>query len=163
MRLRPNGQSGALVSSMDSFRSYQRTQAWIWEHQALLRSRSVAGDAGVREAFERERREILIHHVNRRDLKAEVVKMRRRMRSELSRSQGGEFDIKQDAGGMADIEFLVQYWVLAHAAEYPDLVEYSDNVRQLEALARNGLVPGATADRIKSIYLNLRGSATNWH
>ena len=159
MRLRPNGQSGALVSSMDSFRSYQRTQAWIWEHQALLRSRSVAGDAGVREAFERERREILIHHVNRRDLKDEVVKMRRRMRSELSRSQGGEFDIKQDAGGMADIEFLVQYWVLAHAAEHPDLVEYSDNVRQLEALARNGLVPGATADRIKSIYLNLRGSA----
>ena len=159
MRLRPNGQSGALVSSMDSFRSYQRTQAWVWEHQALLRSRSVAGDAGVREAFENERREILIHHVNRRDLKAEVVKMRRRMRSELSRSHGGEFDIKQDAGGMADIEFLVQYWVLAHAAQYPDLVEYSDNVRQLKALARNGLVPGATADRIKSIYLNLRGSA----
>ena len=159
MRLRPNGQSGALVSSMDSFRSYQRTQAWVWEHQALLRSRSVAGDAGVCEAFERERREILIHHVNRRDLKAEVVKMRRRMRSELSRSRGGEFDIKQDAGGMADIEFLVQYWVLAHADQYPDLVEYSDNVRQLEALARNGLVPGATTDRIKSIYLNLRGSA----
>ena len=159
MRLRPNGQSGALVSSMDSFRSYQRTQAWIWEHQALLRSRSVAGDANVREAFERERREILIQHVNRRDLKAEVAKMRRRMRSELSRSRGGEFDIKQDAGGMADIEFLVQYWVLAHAAEHPDLVEYSDNVRQLEALARNGLVPGTTADRIKSIYLNLRGSA----
>ena len=159
MRLRPNGQSGALVSSMDSFRSYQRTQAWVWEHQALLRSRSVAGDAGVREAFERERREILIHHVNRRDLKAEVVKMRRRMRSELSRSRGGEFDIKQDAGGMADIEFLVQYWVLAHADQYPDLVEYSDNVRQLEALARNGLIPGTTADRIKSIYLHLRGSA----
>ena len=159
MRLRPNGQSGALVSSMDSFRAYQRTQAWVWEHQALLRSRSVAGDAGMREAFERERREILIHHVNRQDLKAEVVKMRKRMRSELSHSRDGEFDIKQDAGGMADIEFLVQFWVLAHAAEYPDLVEYSDNVRQLEALARNGLVPGATADRIKSIYLNLRNSA----
>ncbi len=159
MRLRPNGQSGALVSSMDAFRSYQRTQAWVWEHQALLRSRSVAGDAAVREAFERERCDILIHHVNRRDLKAEVVKMRRRMRSELSRGRGGEFDIKQDAGGMADIEFLVQYWVLAHAADHPDLVEYSDNVRQLEALARNGLVPGTSADRIKSIYLNLRGSA----
>jgi len=158
-RLRPNGQSGALVSSMDNFRSYQRDQAWVWEHQALLRSRSVAGDAGVREAFERERRDILIHHVNRRDLKAEVVRMRRRMRSELSHGHGGEFDIKQDAGGMADIEFLVQYWVLANAAEYPDLVEYSDNVRQLEALARNGLVPGATTDRIKSIYLHLRSSA----
>ena len=158
-RLRPNGQSGALVSSMDGFRSYQRTQAWVWEHQALLRSRSVAGDAGVCEAFERERRDILIHHVNRRDLKAEVVKMRRRMRSKLSHGGSGEFDIKQDAGGMADIEFLVQYWVLAHAADYPDLVEYSDNVRQLEALARNGLVPGATTDRIKSIYLNLRSSA----
>ncbi len=157
-RLRPNGQSGALVSSMESFRSYQRTQAWVWEHQALLRSRSVAGDADVREAFERERRDILIHHVNRGELKAEVVRMRRRMRSELSRASSGEFDIKQDAGGMADIEFLVQYWVLAHAAEHPDLVEYSDNVRQLEALARNGLVPGATTDRIKSIYLNLRGS-----
>lgn len=158
-RLRPNGQSGPLVSSMDSFRSYQRTQAWVWEHQALLRSRSVAGDAGVREAFEHERRDILIHHVKRQDLKAEVVKMRRRMRSELSHGRGGEFDIKQDAGGMADIEFLVQYWVLANAAEYPDLVEYSDNVRQLEALARNGLVPGATTDRIKSIYLHLRSSA----
>ena len=156
-RLRPNGQSGPLVSSMSAFSAYQRSKAWVWEHQALLRSRSVAGAAGVREAFERERREVLTHHVNRSELKEEIVKMRKRMRAELSRSGRGEFDLKQDPGGLADIDFIIDYWVLAHAEEFPDLVEFPDKVRQLEALARNGLISARRANRVQTAYLALRG------
>ena len=99
-RLRPNGRAGALVSSMSAFRAYQTNKAWVWEHQALLRSRAVAGAMNVREAFERVRRDVLVHHVNRSDLRSEIVRMRARMRNELSRSGSGEFDLKQDAGAL---------------------------------------------------------------
>ena len=158
-RLRPNGQAGALVSSMTAFTAYQTNKAWVWEHQALLRSRAVAGSSSVREAFEQVRRDVLVNHVNRSDLKSEIVRMRARMRNELSRSGRGEFDLKQDAGGIADIEFLVDYWVLSNSAEFPDLVEFPDKVRQLEALVKNDLVPADRADRVRSIYLALRASA----
>lgn len=159
MRLRPNGRAGALVSSMTAFTTYQTSKAWVWEHQALLRSRAVAGDANVRQAFEQKRLDVLTHHVNRSDLKAEIVRMRARMRTELSRSGQGEFDLKQDAGGIADIEFIIDYWVLSHSAEMPDLVEFPDKVRQLEALVRNGLISAERADRVQSTYLALRASA----
>jgi glutamate-ammonia-ligase adenylyltransferase len=99
---------------------------------------------------------VLVSHVDRTKLEAEVVKMRRRMREELSLAAAGSFDIKQDPGGIADIEFLVDYWVLAHSAEYPELVEFPDNIRQLEALARVGLVPEALCLRLKEAYLALR-------
>ena len=157
-RLRPNGRAGALVSSMSAFQAYHEDKAWVWEHQALLRSRAVAGSAHVREAFERVRRDVLVNHVNRGDLKGEIVSMRARMRGELSKSGRGEFDLKQDAGGIADIEFLVDYWVLSRSAEFPDLVEFPDKVRQLEALVRNGLISAERADRVRSIYLALRAS-----
>jgi len=155
-RLRPSGASGLLVSSMDTFRKYQREQAWVWEHQALLRSRSVAGPAGLRRLFEEERREILMHHVDRSKLRDEVRSMRERMRAELSGSKTGEFDLKQDPGGLADIEFLVDYWVLDHAAQYPELIEFPDNIRQLEALERVGLVPGEQCRRLIEIYIQIR-------
>ena len=158
-RLRPNGRAGALVSSMSAFQAYQTSKAWVWEHQALLRSRAVAGATSVREAFERFRRDVLVHHVNRSDIKSEIVRMRARMRNELSRSGSGEFDLKQDAGGIADIEFIIDYWVLSHSAECPDLVEFPDKVRQLEALVRNDLISAEQADRVRSIYLALRASA----
>ena len=158
-RLRPNGQAGALVSSMTAFTAYQTNKAWVWEHQALLRSRAVAGSSSVREAFEQVRCDVLVNHVNRSDLKSEIVRMRARMRNELSRSGRGEFDLKQDAGGIADIEFLVDYWVLSNSAEFPDLVEFPDKVRQLEALVKNDLVRADRADRVRSTYLALRASA----
>ena len=158
-RLRPNGQSGPLVSSMPAFKPYQRNKAWVWEHQALLRSRAVAGASSVREEFERERRDVLINHVNRDALKQEIVKMRGRMRAELSRSARGEFDLKQDAGGIADIEFIIDYWVLAQSKEFPDLVEYPDKVRQLDGLVEHGLISARRAYRMRTIYLALRGSA----
>jgi [glutamine synthetase] adenylyltransferase / [glutamine synthetase]-adenylyl-L-tyrosine phosphorylase len=155
-RLRPSGRAGLLVTSLDGFRRYQETEAWVWEHQALLRSRALAGTPSVCEAFERVRREVLVAHIDRAKLKGEVAKMRRRMRTELSEAKAGEFDLKQDAGGIADIEFLVDYWVLAHSAEYPELAEFPDNVRQLEALERVGLLTAERSARLKDAYLALR-------
>ena len=155
-RLRPDGGAGLLVTSLGSFHRYQRKHAWTWEHQALLRSRAVAGSAAVGEAFERERRDVLVNHVDRSRLKSEVAAMRKRMRRELSRSDSDSFDLKQDAGGLADIEFLVDYWVLANAREYPELVEFPDNVRQLEALEKTGLVDAGRCRALTEGYLELR-------
>jgi [glutamine synthetase] adenylyltransferase / [glutamine synthetase]-adenylyl-L-tyrosine phosphorylase len=158
-RLRPSGRAGLLVTSVEGFRRYQIEEAWAWEHQALLRSRALAGAPAVCDAFEQTRREVLVAHVDRSKLKAEVAKMRRRMRNELSQAKDGEFDLKQDAGGIADIEFLIDYWVLEHSAEFPELVEFPDNVRQLEALERVGLVVGERCGRLKDAYLTLRQRA----
>lgn len=155
-RLRPSGRSGLMVASLDAFAVYQRRDAWTWEHQALLRSRSVAGDAGLRALFEQERREVLCHHVKREQLAEDVRAMRARMRRELSKGGADRFDIKQDAGGLADLEFLVDYWVLRSAGDWPELVTYPDNVRQLEALERVGLITSALASELRAIYLAFR-------
>ena len=157
-RLRPDGRAGALVSSMRAFEAYQSDKAWVWEHQALLRSRAVAGTQSVRDAFEKVRGGVLTRHVKRSDLQQEIARMRARMRSELSRSGRGEFDLKQDAGGIADVEFIIDNWILSHAGEYPDLVEFPDKVRQLEALVRHGLLSVEQAEQVRSIYLALRAS-----
>jgi [glutamine synthetase] adenylyltransferase / [glutamine synthetase]-adenylyl-L-tyrosine phosphorylase len=156
MRLRPNGKGGFLMTGIDAFERYQQTDAWTWEHQALLRARAVAGDAKLCEAFEAVRRRTLSVAVRRDTLRADVSEMRLRMRRELSRSGAGQFDIKQDAGGIADIEFLVQYWVLAAAQAHPELLTYTDNVRQLEGLAAVGVLNDATAAWLKEAYISYR-------
>ena len=155
-RLRPSGRAGLLVTGIDGFYRYQTHDAWVWEHQALLRSRALAGSRRVCAEFERLRRDVLVAHVDRAKLKIDVARMRRRMRTELTLAKTGSFDLKQDRGGLADIEFLVDYWVLASSHEQPELVEFPDNVRQLEALERVGLVPAERCRRIKEAYLALR-------
>jgi glutamate-ammonia-ligase adenylyltransferase len=155
-RLRPSGRSGLLVTSLEGFRHYQTQDAWVGEHQALLRSRALAGSEDVCRAFEAIRRDVLVSHVKRATLKSEVAKMRRRMRTELSLAKEGRFDLKQDVGGIADIEFLIDYWVLAHSADFPELVEFPDNIRQLEALERVGLVSAERCAKLKDAYLALR-------
>jgi glutamate-ammonia-ligase adenylyltransferase len=156
MRLRPNGKGGFLMTGIDAFERYQQSEAWTWEHQALLRARAVAGDASLRAAFEAVRRRTLASAVRRATLRSDVLEMRLRMRKELSRSGPQEFDIKQDAGGIGDIEFLVQYWVLAGARAHPQLLTYTDNIRQLEGLAAVGMIDEGTALWLKETYIAYR-------
>jgi len=156
IRLRPSGASGLLVSTLSALDIYQRQDAWTWEHQALLRSRAVAGDPGVREAFEKLRVHALTHYVRQEKLASEVLEMRRRMRDELSRGTAELLDVKQDPGGITDIEFLVQYLVLREAHRFPDLVRWSDNIRQLEALAAHGILAPSDAEELADAYRSYR-------
>jgi len=151
-RLRPSGKGGLLVQSVEGFGDYQRNDAWTWEHQALLRARAVAGAPALRERFEALRRDILRFAVRRDTLREDVRAMRERMRAELSRSGPGQFDLKQDAGGITDIEFLAQYWTLLWSERYAELVTYSDNIRQLESLASIDLVSQQTVDVLTGAY-----------
>ena len=156
-RLRPNGKGGFLITGIDAFESYQDTEAWTWEHQALLRARAVAGAPELCLRFEAARRRALCVSVRRDSLRTEVLEMRERMRRELSKAKAGEFDLKQDLGGIADIEFLVQYWVLAAAKDHPQLADYTDNIRQLEGLAAVGVLDNETAVWLMQAYRDYRG------
>jgi glutamate-ammonia-ligase adenylyltransferase len=152
VRLRPSGKGGMLVTSIHAFAEYQRNEAWTWEHQALLHARSVAGAPELRADFEAIRLDVLSNHVRRDTLRTEVRTMRERMRKELSRAKGSQFDIKQDAGGVADIEFLAQYWALEWAKDYPPVAMFSDTIRQLESVASADLVSQVTVDLLIVAY-----------
>lgn len=151
-RLRPDGRRGLLVTSTDAFERYQEDNAWTWEHQALLRARAVAGSAAVADEFERIRRETLVGRVRRDTLSADVISMRERMRKKLDRSSDKLFDLKHGRGGIGDIEFLVQYLVLDRAHEKPDVIFYSDNIRQLDALTAEGCLAPAIGDALQDAY-----------
>lgn len=155
-RLRPSGRKGLLVTSIDAFERYQEQNAWTWEHQALLRARAVAGSSRIAAGFDRIRAETLTTRVRQQALKDDVLAMRARMRSELDQSDAFRFDLKQGEGGVGDIEFIVQYLVLREAAAHPAVIEYSDNIRQLDALAGCGALTRATADAIQEIYRQYR-------
>lgn len=152
MRLRPSGNSGLLVTSLDAFAEYQRHAAWTWEHQALVRARPVAGDAALGERFAAVRREVLGRARDPQTLQREVREMRERMRQELGQRDAARFDLKQGAGGIADIEFMVQYLVLRFAHGYPDLLVWSDNIRLLETLGAAGLLARETAAFLAEAY-----------
>jgi [glutamine synthetase] adenylyltransferase / [glutamine synthetase]-adenylyl-L-tyrosine phosphorylase len=152
VRLRPSGKGGMLVTSIDAFRDYQRGEAWTWEHQALLHARAVAGDPALGADFETLRLDVLRHCVRRATLQTEVRDMRERMRRELSAAATGQFDIKQDSGGVADIEFLAQYWALRWADTHPPVAWFSDTIRELESVASANLVPQERVDRLVGAY-----------
>jgi [glutamine synthetase] adenylyltransferase / [glutamine synthetase]-adenylyl-L-tyrosine phosphorylase len=156
VRLRPSGKGGLLVTNIRAFAEYQQKEAWTWEHQALLHARAVAGAPELRGEFEHIRMEVLQHHVRRETLRDEVRNMRERMHKELSKARPGEFDIKQDRGGVADIEFLAQYWSLKWADQYPPVAMFSDTIRQLESVASADLVPQATVDALTAAYRSYR-------
>ena len=156
MRLRPNGNSGMLVSSLEAFEEYQKNAAWTWEHQALLRARAVAGDPAVIQQFQRIRREVLSRERDPEKLRADVREMREKMRGSLDKSNGQQFDIKQGVGGIADIEFMVQYSVLRWAYKHPDLLDWTDNIRLLDSLARHRLFEGEVAELLAENYRALR-------
>jgi [glutamine synthetase] adenylyltransferase / [glutamine synthetase]-adenylyl-L-tyrosine phosphorylase len=151
-RLRPSGKGGMLITQIDAFADYQKNEAWTWEHQALLHARAVAGDSELRARFEQVRDTALQRDVKRAGLAREVGEMRERMRRELSRAKPGQLDLKQDRGGVADIEFLAQYWALLYAASHPPVAMFSDTIRQLESVASADLVPQADVDVLTHAY-----------
>jgi glutamate-ammonia-ligase adenylyltransferase len=160
MRLRPSGASGLLVTSLASFSDYQRNKAWTWEHQALVRARCVAGDANLAQRFNGLRHELLAQTRDPELLKKEIVEMRERMRESLDRSTDTEFDLKQGCGGIADIEFMVQFgvlnWTHLTAESAPALDTYTDNVRLLEGFAAQQQMSAEDAQQLSDIYRRYR-------
>ncbi|MDP6675524.1 MAG: bifunctional [glutamate--ammonia ligase]-adenylyl-L-tyrosine phosphorylase/[glutamate--ammonia-ligase] adenylyltransferase [Gammaproteobacteria bacterium] len=155
-RLRPNGKSGLLVSSLAAFYRYQRTEAWTWEQQALLRGRPVAGDVPLMTAFEELRSRVLVENVHHDSLQSDVIEMRQRMREGLNGGTDKLFDLKQDLGGVTDIEFIVQYLVLKEACHKPELTVWSDNIRQLETLVSAQILSDSDAELLSSAYRKFR-------
>lgn len=155
-RLRPSGRAGLLVSSFAAFADYQHHQAWTWEHQALTRTRVVAGPSALAERFQALRRAVLGRPRDPVLLRREVREMRERMRTELDTGTAELFDLKQGRGGIADIEFMVQYQILAMAHRCPDVLIYPDNIRQLDSLERFGVVSVADAACLRNAYRTLR-------
>ena len=160
LRLRPNGDSGLVATTLAAIRRYQFESAWTWEHQALVRSRTVAGDAGLREALEALRVEVLRLPRSSQPLADDVISMRHKMLAErppVGRAEC-DFDLKHDAGGIVDIEFMVQYLVLAHAHQLPDIAVWSDVVRLLESLQQAGVVSEQVAEALRVSYLDYRSA-----
>ncbi|WP_447652025.1 bifunctional [glutamate--ammonia ligase]-adenylyl-L-tyrosine phosphorylase/[glutamate--ammonia-ligase] adenylyltransferase [Pseudomonas abietaniphila] len=171
MRLRPSGASGLLVSSLGAFARYQENEAWTWEHQALVRARVLVGSADVGKKFEAVRATVLGRERDLATLRQEVSEMRAKMRDNLgtkgtTAGKGANafeatssFDLKQDAGGIVDIEFMVQYAALAWSREHPALLRYTDNIRILEGLEEAGLIPAADASLLREVYKAYRSAA----
>jgi glutamate-ammonia-ligase adenylyltransferase len=155
--LRPDGASGMLVSSVAAFERYQAQSAWVWEHQALTRARFCAGDAGIGARFEAIRGEVLCHDRSAEAgrLREEVLKMRQRMH-QAHPTSGNQFDLKHDAGGMIDIEFIVQYLVLRHAATHPQLTANAGNIALLHRAGELGLIDAGLADAAADAYRDFR-------
>lgn len=171
MRLRPSGASGLLVSSLGAFDRYQQNEAWTWEHQALIRARVLVGSQDVGQAFEQVRAKVLGQQRDLAKLRQEVSEMRAKMRDNLGTKTTAAgtganafeatavFDLKQDAGGIVDIEFMVQYAALAWSAQHPSLLRYTDNIRILEGLEQVGLMPAADAHLLREVYKAYRSAA----
>jgi len=166
MRLRPSGNSGLLVSSLAAFEKYQSKEAWTWEHQALVRARVVAGSEVLARAFGQVRYDILTQPRDQQTLRAEVSDMRRKMREQLGSASKSRtapnspplFNLKQDAGGIVDIEFMVQYAALAWASQAPKIIQYTDNIRILGSLEEAGLLDAESVAHLIAAYKAFRST-----
>ncbi|MDC9595719.1 bifunctional [glutamate--ammonia ligase]-adenylyl-L-tyrosine phosphorylase/[glutamate--ammonia-ligase] adenylyltransferase [Xenorhabdus anantnagensis] len=155
-RLRPSGESGMLVSTLEAFDDYQKNEAWTWEHQALIRARMVFGDEKMRDHFERIRRETLCLPRDPDLLRQQVREMREKMYRHLGSHQQDQFDIKADPGGITDIEFIAQYQVLRYAPENAKLTRWSDNVRIFELMANYNIMDEQEAMALTQAYITMR-------
>jgi glutamate-ammonia-ligase adenylyltransferase len=162
LRLRPNGESGLLVTDLDAFRRYQLREgdaantAWVWEHQALTRARYCAGDAEIGAKFEAIREQVLTTPRDAAPLAKEIVEMRERVGAGHPNHTPALFDLKHDRGGMVDIEFTVQYWVLLHAARDPELIRNTGNIALLREVSRFGLMSAEEAETVGAAYRTYR-------
>jgi glutamate-ammonia-ligase adenylyltransferase len=156
LRLRPSGSSGLLVSSVEAYEAYQMDSAWTWEQQSLVRARYIAGDPTVAERFTSIRHRSLTRRRTLSTLRSEVIEMRDKMRQHLDSSTGDSFDLKQGRGGIADIEFLVQFGVLASASSHPEVTRWTDVVRLLDDLRDVGFLTAQDADILRRSYCEYR-------
>jgi len=159
LRLRPNGNAGLMVSSFDAFSRYQRNDdglgAWVWETQALTRARYSCGDRALGQRFEDERACVLARVRNLVALRKEVLAMRQKM-LDGHPNTSPDFDLKHDRGGMVDIEFIVQYLVLAHAHERSSLLRNAGNIALLQMAGDMGLVEAPLARQVADAYRSFR-------
>lgn len=155
-RLRPSGEAGMLVSTIDAFADYQQHEAWTWEHQALVRARIVYGDPALHQQFDAIRHQILCQSRDAKKLQQEVREMREKMRQHLANKQPDLFDIKADEGGITDIEFIAQYLVLRYAPDEPRLTRWSDNVRIFELMANYDIMSPEEAQALTQAYVSMR-------
>lgn len=161
MRLRPNGISGLLVTTVSAFTDYQNNDAWTWEHQALVRARCVSGDANLAQKVATIRHQILAKKRELNTLTTEVSEMRAKMRDNLDKSTNELFDLKQGKGGITDIEFMVQYAVLAWSADKDKLLEHTDNIRILETLSAVGKLSDDDSAMLADAYRFYRSLANH--
>ncbi len=155
LRLRPDGASGLMVSPLEAFVGYQHDKAWVWEHQALTRARHVAGDADIGRRFEALRVQILCSHRDAEGLRREIIAMRLKM-LDAHPNTSAQFDLKHDRGGIIDVEFIVQYLVLAYAARHVELTANSGNLALIMRAAVLGLIPAADAQAVHAAYRRYR-------
>ncbi len=155
LRLRPDGASGLVCTSLAAFERYQQQSAWTWEHQALTRARAAAGDASLCARFEAARIDILQKPRELALLRRDVIDMRRRMH-EGHPNRSDRFDVKHDPGGMVDIEFIVQYLVLGHAHGHTALTRNAGNIALLGIAADAGLVDATLAGSVAAAYREFR-------
>lgn len=157
--LRPNGNSGLLITTFDAYANYQQQRgsntAWTWEHQAMTRARFVLGDDTLKQRFDVIRKAVIAAPRNAEDLKNEIVTMRNRVRA-AHPVKGEEFDVKQSPGGMIDVEFVMQYLVLSQAARHPELIDNAGNIALLERAEVIGLLPAGVGHAAASAYREMR-------
>lgn len=156
MRLRPSGSKGLMVTHIDSFVDYQHSEAWVWEHQALVRTRVVCGSLWLKEKFKSIREGVLCKPRNRATLQTDVAKMRVKMRDHLTQGSDEVFDLKQDNGGIADIEFIAQFLVLGYSEGHPELTEFSDNVSIFKQAKNLALISHEEQQTLSNAYQDYR-------
>ncbi|MDA9556347.1 bifunctional [glutamate--ammonia ligase]-adenylyl-L-tyrosine phosphorylase/[glutamate--ammonia-ligase] adenylyltransferase [Vibrio sp.] len=156
MRLRPSGVSGLLVCDVHAYAEYQEKEAWTWEHQALVRARVVVGEGDIVDQFNRIRRHILSQQREENVLKDQVASMREKMRSHLGEKKAGRFMLKQDPGGITDIEFIAQYLVLNHSHLNPSVAKWSDNIRIFESMEEANILLPDQASCLNHAYTTMR-------
>jgi glutamate-ammonia-ligase adenylyltransferase len=158
-RLRPNGSAGFLVTNVDAFKKYQMREgdnaAWVWEHQALTRARFAAGNSVIEVEFDKVRSEVLGQKRDVESLRNEILEMRRKVH-EGHPNPSEDFDLKHDAGGMVDIEFIVQFLVLAYSHQYPQLINNLGNIALLRIAGELGLIKADLALQVGDAYRLLR-------
>ncbi|MGY0399510.1 MAG: bifunctional [glutamate--ammonia ligase]-adenylyl-L-tyrosine phosphorylase/[glutamate--ammonia-ligase] adenylyltransferase [Ostreibacterium sp.] len=156
VRLRPSGQSGLLVHRLSAFEHYQKTEAWTWEHQALVRARFIAGSEPIRQGFKVIRHDVIAQHRNEDKLRNDVLNMREKMRETYKTPTKNNVHVKHGRGGVTDIEFIVQYLLLKHSKDHRHLVRCSDNMRQLAALELFDIIRSADASDLRGAYRQFR-------